>query len=85
MNAILSLSAGGRLSIDGSPLEDDDALEVWLENRWWPSRVSRVGSNWLIVLSDGRVSGGLGLRARRPVAVPQSSRTRVLEAAASLP
>lgn len=81
---MLSLGAGGRLAIDGSPLEDDDALEVWLESRWWRSRVSRVGSNWLIVLSDGRVSGGLGLRARRPVGVPQSSRARVLEAATSL-
>ncbi len=56
-------SEGGRLEVTGRLLEEDEQVQVWLDNSPARCRVVKRRSNWLIVLPDGRVTGGIGLRA----------------------
>lgn len=83
MNGNLSLDKRGALALEGDSLQDGEPLEVWVEGKWFRSRVARTGRNWLVLLDDGRVSGGLGLRARRPLRVSQPSASVLSKAVGS--
>ncbi len=56
-------SEGGRLEVTGRLLEEDEQVRVWVDDAPAQCRVVKQGSNWLILLPDGRVTGGIGLRA----------------------
>lgn len=55
--------ADGRLELGGRILQEGEQVRVWVGDAPAQSRVVKQSRNWLIVLSDGRATGGYGLRA----------------------
>ena len=55
--------ADGQLELGGRILREGEQIRVWVDDVPAQSRVVKKSSNWLIVLSDGRATGGYGLRA----------------------
>lgn len=60
---MIQQSAGGQLALAGRILEEGEQMRVWVGDTPAQCRVVKQSRNWLIVLSDGRASGGYGLRA----------------------
>ena len=56
-------STGGRLELAGRILQEGEQVRVWVDDAPAQCRVVKQSRNWLIVLSDGRATGGYGLRA----------------------
>lgn len=60
---MIQQSTGGQLELAGRILEEGEQVRVWVHDTPAECRVVKQSRNWLIVLSDGRASGGYGLRA----------------------
>lgn len=60
---VIRQSIGGRLELGGRILQEGEQVRVWVGDAPAQCRVVKQSRNWLIVLSDGRATGGYGLRA----------------------
>lgn len=56
-------STDGQLELAGRILQEGEQVQVWVYDTPAQCRVVKQSRNWLIVLSDGRATGGFGLRA----------------------
>ena len=60
---MIQQSTGGQLELAGRILEEGEQMRVWVGDAPAQCHVVKQSHNWVIVLSDGRASGGYGLRA----------------------
>lgn len=60
---VIQQSTDGQIELAGRILREGEQVRVWVHDTPAECRVVKQSRNWLIILSDGRASGGYGLRA----------------------